>query len=106
MSVDKKNIGGSKRIVILKSIGDAGSGAHGVDDKTIRLVLSPSVQVVPSGSVKRSGHCSSHSCRPISGSIRVPGSKSISNRVLLMAALGTGNCILRGLLYSDDTKVW
>lgn len=37
--------------------------------------------------------------------IRVPGSKSISNRVLLMAALGEGPCRLRGLLHSDDTHV-
>ena len=43
--------------------------------------------------------------RPVAGSIRVPGSKSISNRVLLMAALGRGTVRLRGLLHSDDTKV-
>jgi 5-enolpyruvylshikimate-3-phosphate synthase len=43
--------------------------------------------------------------RPVVGSIRVPGSKSISNRVLLMAALGKGTIRLRGLLHSDDTKV-
>lgn len=35
----------------------------------------------------------------------MPGSKSISNRVLLMAALGQGTCRLKGLLHSDDTKV-
>lgn len=39
------------------------------------------------------------------GSIRLPGSKSISNRVLLLAALSKGPTIVRGLLESDDTRV-
>src|SRR5215471_10675664 len=37
--------------------------------------------------------------------VRVPGSKSISNRVLLLAALAEGQSTLRGLLDSDDTRV-
>jgi 3-phosphoshikimate 1-carboxyvinyltransferase len=37
--------------------------------------------------------------------VRVPGSKSISNRVLLLAALAEGKSTLRGLLDSDDTRV-
>jgi 3-phosphoshikimate 1-carboxyvinyltransferase len=37
------------------------------------------------------------------GSVRLPGSKSISNRVLLLAALATGRTELRDLLVSDDT---
>ncbi|KAJ9055495.1 hypothetical protein DSO57_1003571 [Entomophthora muscae] len=37
--------------------------------------------------------------------VAVPGSKSISNRALLLAALGSGECRLRGLLHSDDTQV-
>ena len=40
-----------------------------------------------------------------SATIRVPGSKSISNRVLLVAALGEGDCRLNGLLHSEDTQV-
>ena len=35
--------------------------------------------------------------------VRLPGSKSISNRTLLLAALGSGNCEIRSLLSSDDT---
>lgn len=35
--------------------------------------------------------------------IRVPGSKSLSNRFLILAALARGRCRLRGLLRSDDT---
>ena len=37
------------------------------------------------------------------GSVRLPGSKSISNRVLLLAALADGPTEVRDLLESDDT---
>ena len=37
--------------------------------------------------------------------MRLPGSKSISNRVLLLAALARGDTTLKGLLDSDDTRV-
>ena len=37
------------------------------------------------------------------GTIRLPGSKSISNRVLLLAALAEGETEIRDLLESDDT---
>ena len=40
-----------------------------------------------------------------SGKVRLPGSKSISNRVLLLAALATGETRVRDLLDSDDTRV-
>jgi 3-phosphoshikimate 1-carboxyvinyltransferase len=39
------------------------------------------------------------------GTIRLPGSKSISNRVLLLAALAEGETTLSNLLDSDDTRV-
>ena len=39
------------------------------------------------------------------GTVRLPGSKSISNRVLLLAALATGETRVRDLLDSDDTRV-
>ena len=38
------------------------------------------------------------------GSVRLPGSKSISNRVLLLAALAAGVTVVRDLLHSDDTE--
>lgn len=38
------------------------------------------------------------------GCIRLPGSKSISNRILLLAALAEGSTVINGLLASDDTK--
>jgi 3-phosphoshikimate 1-carboxyvinyltransferase len=40
-----------------------------------------------------------------SGVIELPGSKSISNRVLLLAAVAQGSTLVRGLLESDDTAV-
>ncbi len=39
------------------------------------------------------------------GRVRLPGSKSISNRVLLLAALSTGHTDVLDLLDSDDTRV-
>ncbi|WP_343126366.1 3-phosphoshikimate 1-carboxyvinyltransferase [Buchnera aphidicola] len=40
----------------------------------------------------------------VSGEIFLPGSKSISNRVLLLSALSSGTTILKNILYSDDVK--
>lgn len=40
-----------------------------------------------------------------SGTVRLPGSKSISNRVLLLAALAEGETVITNLLDSDDTRV-
>ncbi|MDO8932593.1 MAG: bifunctional 3-phosphoshikimate 1-carboxyvinyltransferase/cytidylate kinase, partial [Rhodocyclaceae bacterium] len=39
------------------------------------------------------------------GVVRLPGSKSISNRMLLLAALAEGTTEIRDLLDSDDTRV-
>jgi len=43
--------------------------------------------------------------RRAAGTLRLPGSKSISNRVLLLAALARGETEIGGLLDADDTKV-
>jgi pentafunctional AROM polypeptide len=94
MAVDKKNAGKQKKIVLLSGIGRTyEKRASSVDDKDIRIILSPSVQVhpgIPSDS--------NVTCIP-------PGSKSISNRVLVLAALGSGSCRISNLLHSDDTQV-
>jgi len=42
---------------------------------------------------------------PVSGSIRPPGSKSLTNRALITAALAEGTTRLSGVLASDDTRV-
>ncbi len=41
-------------------------------------------------------------CRKIE--VDVPGSKSITNRALLIAALAEGKSVLRGVLFSDDSR--
>ena len=41
----------------------------------------------------------------ISARITVPGSKSITNRALILAALAEGEIFLRGALWSEDTRI-
>lgn len=36
----------------------------------------------------------------------VPGSKSITNRALMLAALGNETCVLNGVLFSDDSRAF
>ncbi|MBI1964676.1 MAG: 3-phosphoshikimate 1-carboxyvinyltransferase [Betaproteobacteria bacterium] len=43
--------------------------------------------------------------RRVRGTVRLPGSKSISNRILLLAALADGETLIRDLLESEDTGV-
>ncbi|EJT99669.1 Pentafunctional AroM protein [Dacryopinax primogenitus] len=94
MKVDKKNAGPVKKIVILSRIGATFEPkASAVSDQRIRKVLSEGITIIPS--VPR------HS--PIR--MATPGSKSISNRALVLAALGEGMCRLKNLLHSDDTQV-
>ncbi len=42
---------------------------------------------------------------PVSGEVRLPGSKSITNRALLLAALSPGPVTLRNALFSRDTRL-
>ena len=94
MSVDKKNDGRKKRIVLLSGIGRTHEPrASVVADGDIRIVLSSAIVVSPS--IERALNVS---CTP-------PGSKSISNRALVLAALGQGPCRITNLLHSDDTEV-
>jgi len=50
-------------------------------------------------------HLGIQPCGPLLGSIRPPGSKSITNRALVCAALADGSSVLRGALDSEDTRV-
>ena len=93
MAVDKKNDGSKKKIVLLAAIGKTHEPkASVVEDRAIRIVLSSSIEVTPG----------------VLGGLPVkvtpPGSKSISNRALVLAALGQGTCRIRNLLHSDDTE--
>ncbi|PFH47573.1 hypothetical protein AMATHDRAFT_151764 [Amanita thiersii Skay4041] len=94
MKIDKKNSGTDKKIVILSKIGGTyEQKATVVPDAQIAKVLAAAAKVV-------SG-IPSHN--PVK--LSTPGSKSISNRALVLAALGKGTCRLRNLLHSDDTQV-
>ena len=94
MRIDKKNSGSEKKIVILSRIGATfEQKATVVRDAIIAKTLSEAAKVIPS---LPKNH-------PVK--MQTPGSKSISNRVLVLAALGKGTCRLRNLLHSDDTQV-
>jgi pentafunctional AROM polypeptide len=94
MRIDKKNSGNEKKIVILSRIGATyEQKATVVKDALISKTLSEAAKVIPG--------IPSHN--PVVMS--TPGSKSISNRALVLAALGKGTCRLRNLLHSDDTQV-
>ena len=43
--------------------------------------------------------------KPVKAEITVPGSKSITNRALILAALAEGETTLEGALWSEDTQV-
>ncbi|KAK1761144.1 Pentafunctional AROM polypeptide [Echria macrotheca] len=93
MAVDKKNDGRKKKIVLLSAIGKTYEPkASVVEDRAIRIVLSPCIKVTP-GVPKH-----------LSVSVTPPGSKSISNRALVLAALSEGTTRIHGLLHSDDTQ--
>ncbi|MFQ5495405.1 MAG: 3-phosphoshikimate 1-carboxyvinyltransferase [Phycisphaerae bacterium] len=44
-------------------------------------------------------------CRPLDATVTLPGSKSLTNRALIIAALADGDSVLRGLLLADDTRL-
>ncbi|WP_395823572.1 3-phosphoshikimate 1-carboxyvinyltransferase [Collimonas sp.] len=50
-------------------------------------------------------HLDLHPVAQVRGTVRLPGSKSISNRTLLLAALANGTTQIHDLLASDDTLV-
>jgi 3-phosphoshikimate 1-carboxyvinyltransferase len=50
-------------------------------------------------------HLDLHPASRAQGTVRLPGSKSISNRTLLLAALANGSTTISDLLASDDTHV-
>lgn len=142
MSVDKKNAGKLKKVVLLECIGKTRElRATGIADEDIRKVLCPAVRVVAgtpsayakpplpapllalpdaepsqlSGPVLSAQDTRVGSAPPAAAAkhtpdvphiiLSTPGSKSISNRVLVLAALSNGTCRLKNLLHSDDTQV-
>ena len=94
MALDKKNDGPKKKIVLLSAIGTPYEPhASVVSNDDIAVVLAPSVEISPGVAPSVDVTCAP------------PGSKSISNRALVLAALGSGTCHIKNLLHSDDTEV-
>ena len=94
MGIDKKNEGAKKKVVLLSAIGRTyEQKASVVQDADIRVALSPSIEVQPGVPADLDVTCAP------------PGSKSISNRALVLAALGKGTCRVKNLLTSDDVEV-
>ena len=54
------------------------------------LITSPSIQIIPIN-------------YPLSATVRVPGSKSLTNRALMISALANGTTRLTNALFSDDS---
>ncbi|MDQ7849609.1 MAG: 3-phosphoshikimate 1-carboxyvinyltransferase [Armatimonadota bacterium] len=42
---------------------------------------------------------------PVHGTVRVPGSKSLTNRALVLGALAEGRTVVQAALFSDDTRL-
>ncbi|ODQ67067.1 shikimate dehydrogenase [Nadsonia fulvescens var. elongata DSM 6958] len=93
MAVDKKNDGQKKKVVLISAIGKTyEQKASIVSDKDIRVVISEEIIV------------GSNADAPASVTVTPPGSKSISNRALVLSALAQGTCRISNLLHSDDTE--
>jgi pentafunctional AROM polypeptide len=93
MGVDKKNDGKKKKIVLLSAIGKTHEPrASVVEDCHIRIIVSDAIEVTPGVP------------KTLKAEVIPPGSKSVSNRALVLAALGTGTCRIKNLLHSDDTE--
>ncbi|KAH3683960.1 hypothetical protein WICPIJ_005062 [Wickerhamomyces pijperi] len=94
MSIDKKNDGSKKKVVLLKSIGECYEAkASYVDDEDLRFVLTDETLVHPFENPSS-----------FTEVITPPGSKSISNRALVLAALSSNTCKIKNLLHSDDVE--
>ena len=94
MGIDKKNDGAKKKVVLLSAIGRTHEPrASTVFDAELRVAMSPSIEVHPGVPPSLNVVCVP------------PGSKSISNRALVLAALGNGTCKISNLLTSADTEV-
>lgn len=95
MAIDKKNDGSKIKCVLLDTIGKCyQEKAHQISPEDLGFVMTDEVFVHPFPESKSTE----------STVVVPPGSKSISNRALILAALGTGTVRIKNLLHSDDTK--
>lgn len=74
------------------------------------LTSPPAVSPAPAPAVAGGGALpdpwpAPHATGPVRGTVRLPGSKSLTNRWLVLAALASGPCTLHGVLRSRDTDL-
>eukprot|EP00834_Sanchytrium_tribonematis_P004179 NODE_191_length_13422_cov_1.451025.p1 type:complete len:1469 gc:universal NODE_191_length_13422_cov_1.451025:7688-3282(-) len=94
IAIDKKNSGKKIKVVLLKDIGSTVENQASIVEKNVlELHLCKGIRIYP--------FCSNTK----EFELEVPGSKSLSNRVLLVAALGQGSIKIQNLLHSEDTQV-
>ena len=87
---------GEVRCVLLAGVGSVGAQVtYAVPHDTVRALVSPAVAIVPLPASGAAGAVA----------VCVPGSKSVSNRILLLAGLGAGTTVVSGLLHAADTYV-
>jgi 3-phosphoshikimate 1-carboxyvinyltransferase len=67
------------------------------------MAVSLYIEVAMPGTHPAASYLVRSPARPIDATIRPPGSKSYTNRALLLAGLAGGTSTLRGALFSDDT---
>ena len=95
MESDKKNKTNDIHFVFLKDIEKPYENTFAVPKNLIKKIISPAYKIGPSILSK---------AQDIS-EIKFPGSKSLTNRALLMAALGKGTVKLQGVLDAEDTHI-
>jgi 5-enolpyruvylshikimate-3-phosphate synthase len=94
MESDKKKKNDEIYIVVLEELGKAVTKTIPIDRKIIKRIISPTLKI--------------KKALPTSSDVKIiklPGSKSITNRVLLMCALGNGITKLSNVLDAEDTRI-
>ncbi|CAA7044624.1 unnamed protein product [Microthlaspi erraticum] len=83
---------------LMKKRGSMIGGAEGIRPVRIMASSVPTTAEKPS----KASEIVLQPIREISGLVKLPGSKSLSNRILLLAALSEGTTVVENLLNSDD----
>lgn len=100
MKSDKKTRNSSIRMVLLYQIGKCSDiRATGVPESIVRRVLSFDIRVLGPKPSPIPSICG------LEGTVTIPGSKSLTNRLLLLAALSATDTKIVDPLYSEDTEV-
>lgn len=91
MLKDKKRQDDSIPIIVPRVEGEPPKGVIKATVEDIYAILDNSIGVEPSTITQLD--------------VEVPGSKSLTNRAILLACLGEGNCLLKNYLISEDTEL-